>query len=197
MSRARALSAPPCSVTPPRKTFVWIQTATSNAHPGMLPWQPKQLLGRTGPLPAMRPTPPPFPADMLLGNDTIREVLSIVAADESQEAVGLHATERGNRFGRHRCLLGCLRRMPRRRLTEPGSLTQSSHESHQTLAVLSRNVAQACSIKNAEKRRRTVRCSFRSSGPSVRFLHILWGFPPCVIFPRPPGAGSRSSSSWS
>ena len=37
----------------------------------------------------MRPTTPPFPADMLLGNDTIREVLSIVAADESHEAVGL------------------------------------------------------------------------------------------------------------
>ena len=43
----------------------------------------------------MRPTPLPLPADMLLGNDTIREVLSIVAADESQEAVGLHATVRG------------------------------------------------------------------------------------------------------
>ena len=43
----------------------------------------------------MRSTPPPLPADMLLGNDTIREVLSIVAADESQEAVGLHATVRG------------------------------------------------------------------------------------------------------
>ena len=43
----------------------------------------------------MRRTPPPFPADMLLGNDTIREVLSLVAADERPEAIGLHATVRG------------------------------------------------------------------------------------------------------
>ena len=45
----------------------------------------------------MRPTPTPFPADMLLGNDTIREVLSLVAADERPEAIGLHATVRGVR----------------------------------------------------------------------------------------------------
>jgi hypothetical protein len=43
----------------------------------------------------MRRSPPPLPADMLLGNDTIREVLSIVSADEGHEAVGLHATVRG------------------------------------------------------------------------------------------------------
>ena len=42
----------------------------------------------------MRPTTPPLPADMLLGNDTIREVLSLVAADERPEAIGLHATVR-------------------------------------------------------------------------------------------------------
>ncbi len=42
----------------------------------------------------MRRTPPPLPADMLLGNDTIREVLSIVSSDEGHEAVGLHATVR-------------------------------------------------------------------------------------------------------
>ena len=42
----------------------------------------------------MRRTPAPLPADMLLGNDTIREVLSHVAA-EGHEAVGLHATVRG------------------------------------------------------------------------------------------------------
>jgi len=75
----------------------------------------------------MRPTTIPLPADMLLGNDTIREVLSIVASDERQETIGLHATvrgvlarrlgappERGNRGGRRRRLLGCLRGMPRR-----------------------------------------------------------------------------------
>ena len=43
----------------------------------------------------MRPTTTLPPADMLLGNDTIREVLSIVASDERQEAIGLHATVRG------------------------------------------------------------------------------------------------------
>jgi len=43
----------------------------------------------------MRPTTIPLPADMLLGNDTIREVLSIVASDERQETIGLHATVRG------------------------------------------------------------------------------------------------------
>ena len=43
----------------------------------------------------MRRSPPPPPATMLLGNDTIREVLSLVASDEGHEAVGLHATVRG------------------------------------------------------------------------------------------------------
>ena len=33
--------------------------------------------------------------DMLLGNDTIREVLTLVANDDRPEAVGLHATVRG------------------------------------------------------------------------------------------------------
>ena len=43
----------------------------------------------------MRPTIPLPPADMLLGNDTIREVLSLVASDEHPEVIGLHATVRG------------------------------------------------------------------------------------------------------
>jgi len=43
----------------------------------------------------MRPTTIPLQADSLLGNDTIREVLSLVASDEHPEAIGLHATVRG------------------------------------------------------------------------------------------------------
>ena len=43
----------------------------------------------------MRPPTTPLPATMLLGNDTIREVLSLVASDERPEAIGLHATVRG------------------------------------------------------------------------------------------------------
>ena len=43
----------------------------------------------------MRPTTDPLSSDLLLGNDTIREVLSLVASDERPEAIGLHATVRG------------------------------------------------------------------------------------------------------
>ena len=43
----------------------------------------------------MRPTTDPLSSDLLLGNDTIREVLSIVSSDERPEAIGLHATVRG------------------------------------------------------------------------------------------------------
>ncbi len=43
----------------------------------------------------MRPTTDPLSPDLLLGNDTIREVLSLVASDERPEAIGLHATVRG------------------------------------------------------------------------------------------------------
>ena len=43
----------------------------------------------------MRPTPGPLSVDLLLGNDTIREVLTLVAGDERPAAIGLHATVRG------------------------------------------------------------------------------------------------------
>ena len=43
----------------------------------------------------MRPTTDPLSSDLLLGTDTIREVLSLVASDERPEAIGLHATVRG------------------------------------------------------------------------------------------------------
>ena len=43
----------------------------------------------------MRPTTDPLSSDLMLGNDTIREVLSLVASDERPEAIGLHATVRG------------------------------------------------------------------------------------------------------
>jgi len=43
----------------------------------------------------MRPTTGQLSPDLLLGNDTIREVLTIVASDARPEAIGLHATVRG------------------------------------------------------------------------------------------------------
>lgn len=43
----------------------------------------------------MRHATVPLSADMLLGNDTIREVLSLVASDDRPEGLGLHATVRG------------------------------------------------------------------------------------------------------
>jgi len=43
----------------------------------------------------MRRATGPLTTDMLLGTDTIREVLTIVANDDRPEAIGLHATVRG------------------------------------------------------------------------------------------------------
>jgi len=43
----------------------------------------------------MRQSTNPLPAAMLLGNDKIREVFSLVAAENRPEAIGLHATVRG------------------------------------------------------------------------------------------------------
>jgi len=43
----------------------------------------------------MRPTTDQLSPDLLLGNDTIREVLTMVASDARPEAIGLHATVRG------------------------------------------------------------------------------------------------------
>ena len=103
----------------------------------------------------MRPTTPPLPADMLLGNDTIREVLSLVAAELMQQSAitATGAFDREVKQGRFRVLRG---------LYMPGIVVEMGFLSHPSEGRLIPLPAwQACTVEALIDPMHVLRCEGR------------------------------------